>query len=600
MASRKILTAVLGSALAAAALAPIVNCAAPEEEGAKSSESAYGENNSFGLKLLFNEQTNKIEASVPAPLAEGYSLRLRVRRGKIQKGVPGRDTEKELLAQCSSFADFAGKKKSGGLVGEVRYDGPAVSEEIKSLIGAYDRLYAAARARGDLIMPELSDAERAAGVDRFVEGCVLDAEGRAKAVIQTNLAYAWDLAKKGVRRASVRTSSLHILGGDAGGGDDGERLEEGTRRYSQMEYAELCVQELGEIPFFPKMADGKYETFDCRDLVANGEGGGGRHNVEGVEGAMIPVHVDGVEQKECTGRQLGMDDHEYACMKEADRGMFLDHGGVQPGPMVATAKNAEGTHWVLLCRKISDGSLDDPQAKPGMTKSKVFNDIAMLGHNPKTGRTCFFQNSINAARDGAHVPHPADKEKSTNLWSANHQAYCSESCHAADPFVHSPWIDGALRKNGTPIVPKMDELADFPISRPDRPYNIVNGGPQGHSIPKQITAPEVEACTGCHRLTVGSEAGNFTLWTTGAGDDYRSRLTRAGKEKFEWAYTMPPKGDMEARRIHTKAEFESSDFAKAVKFLQYCNTSNPTEEQKAKCWYADVPRGEYNQPPVGR
>lgn len=122
--------------------------------------------------------------------------------------------------------------------------------------------------------------------------------------------------------------------------------------------------------------------------------------------------------------------------------------------------------------------------------------------------------------------------------------------------------------------------------------------PQGHTIPKQITAPEVEACTGCHRLTVGSEAGNFTKWTTGAGEDYRSRLTDKGKNDFDLAYYMPPKGDLEARNIHDKAGFAASDFARAVKFLEYCNTSNPTEEQKAKCWYADVPRGAYNQPPV--
>ncbi len=598
MVSRKTLSALLGFALAAATIAPLVNCAAPSEERDDgSAESAYGEDNAFGLRLLFNETSNEIEATLPVALPDGYTLRLNVRRGKIEKGLSDRDTEKEIVASCASFPDFSKKRRTSGAMGDARYEGPVVSEDIRSLVDVYDRRYAEARARGESGMPELSDAERTLGVDPIVEGCVLDASGRPKAVVQTNLAYAWDLARKDHRRGSLGGASVHPLAGDAGGGG-AAHLEEGTRRYSQQEYAELCVQELGEIPFFPKMADGKYETFDCRDLVANGEAGQGRHAVAGVEGAMIPVHVDGVEKKDCTGRDLGLDDHEYACMDKADHGMFLDTGGVQPGPMVVTAKNAEGTHWVLLCRKISNGSLEDPTAKPGMTKSKVFNDIAMIGHNPKSGRTCFFQNSINAARDGAHVPHPGDREKSTNLWSAGHQAYCSESCHGADPFVHSPWIDGAKRASGKPIVPKLDELPDFPISRPDAPYNIVNGGPQGHTIPKQITAPEVEACTGCHRLTVGSEAGNFTKWTTGAGEDYRSRLTDKGKNDFDLAYYMPPKGDLEARNIHDKAGFAASDFARAVKFLEYCNTSNPTEEQKAKCWYADVPRGAYNQPPV--
>ena len=99
-----------------------------------------------------------------------------------------------------------------------------------------------------------------------------------------------------------------------------------------------------------------------------------------------------------------------------------------------------------------------------MTKTKTFNDMAMIGHNPKTGRTCFFQNSIGSGKDGSKVPHPADVEKSTTVWSSYVQNYCSGTCHAESAFVHSPWIDGAKRANGKPIVPKMGEHPDFLIS----------------------------------------------------------------------------------------------------------------------------------------
>ena len=48
----------------------------------------------------------------------------------------------------------------------------------------------------------------------------------------------------------------------------------------------------------------------------------------------------------------------------------------------------------------------------------------MLGHNPYTGITCFFQNALYSRRDGLHVPHPADTvdspqspQQTTSLWS---------------------------------------------------------------------------------------------------------------------------------------------------------------------------------------
>jgi len=38
-------------------------------------------------------------------------------------------------------------------------------------------------------------------------------------------------------------------------------------------YADRCVEELGEIPFFPARAEGDYETFDCLDATPPGKGG---------------------------------------------------------------------------------------------------------------------------------------------------------------------------------------------------------------------------------------------------------------------------------------------------------------------------------------
>ena len=128
-------------------------------------------------------------------------------------------------------------------------------------------------------------------------------------------------------------------------------------------------------------------------------------------------------------------------------------------PRVATRGNDQGTQWTLLCRKAK-------------SQEGEYNDIAMIGHNPFTGKTCYFQNALYSKTDGLHVPHPADKiqsddspQQSASLWKGIHGGVGSgiecAKCHSTDPFIHTPWIDGAKDSNGDPIVPKMGVHEDF-------------------------------------------------------------------------------------------------------------------------------------------
>jgi hypothetical protein len=148
---------------------------------------------------------------------------------------------------------------------------------------------------------------------------------------------------------------------------------------------------------------------------------------------------------------------------------------------------------VLLCRK----------SVGGWTSSE-YNDIAMIGHNPFTGKTCYFQNALYQKRDGSAVPHPADVQKSESLWSGIHGGLGSgiecARCHDADPFIHTPWIDGAKDEQGRPVVPKMGYDEDLDLGYNDAPYSIVNSAGQGWSMPKQIVSAEAGACLRCHRI----------------------------------------------------------------------------------------------------
>jgi hypothetical protein len=588
----------LVTALAFAAGSAFIHCAAPEEEEKELSEDEItGVNNALGLGLRYEEKTGRVQASLKSGLRDGEQLFIRVRRGKItvtsQKQLDCKDLTKASPLSGSGERDGTGK---------VLFQGPKVDKAIFDLVNVYDDPN---WATGN-VPQSLKDDLKKNGPDPIVEACILKGD-KVRAKLQTNLAYAWDQSTKAERTTSSRSHGIHLAGNDAGlegeggvddggaAGDAGESADGGdadggnvtpgraideTNVSSQIEYGELCVQELGEIPFFKKRGPGKYDTFDCRNLVGM-DGDTVTGPIEGVEGATIPTMVDGVQQTKCSpGRELGPDSESYGCMDKADHGMFLATGETQPGAMVVTAKNEKGSHWLLLCRKVAD----DGQ---GMMKTTIFNDMAMIGTNPKTGRTCFFQNSIGQGRDGKHVTHPADVEKSTAVWSSRVQAYCTGSCHAESAFTHSPWIDGAKRANGKPIIPKIGEHPDFLVSDLSAPYNIVAGDKLNFKLPKQLVSDEVGACNNCHRLA-GNTLKDFANWSTGTGDDYFSNITDFGK-KFENSHWMPPRKDG-----LTDANWATSKYGKALEFMKKCSDN----ESDPACIWADIPRGAYNNPAV--
>ncbi len=559
----------LATLLAAGSGALLLNCASPSEEDdeelSEGEDAVTGVNNTLGLGLVYDKETGKVRATLRSPLAANEKLFIRVRRGTIQH-----DSQAKL--DCSKLSEAPPFTKGDRDVGsgKVVYDGPAVSKELVDLLSIYndERWY------GGHETPEMK-AEIAKGPDSIVEACVLK-NGKVRAKLLTNLAYAWDRGEELKTQSSLGQQNLRVLGEDGGVGPQ-ENLPEG-QAYNTIDYAKLCVQQLGEIPFFKKLGEGKYETFDCRDFVGNSEEGPQR--IEGVEGAVIPLTVDDQPKETCDeGRGTSA---SYDCVSKCDQGMWLTasrHTGLgqkaacQPGVTVTTAKNEQGTSWVLLCRKVQDTGV-------GMMKTKRFNDIAIIGNNPQTGATCFFQNKENVGNDGSKVTHPADVAQSSAIWPATPSSYCTGNCHAGDAFIHSPWIDQAKRGNGKPIVPKMGEHPDYPVSALDAPYRLINGPAQGFRVPKQLVGEKVEVCTTCHRVG-GAAFAEFADWSTGKGDAYYSKITDTYKT-FEKTHWMPPRLDG-----LTAENFEESKWGLAVKQISAC-MANPNAEG---CEWDDVPSG---------
>jgi hypothetical protein len=361
------------------------------------------------------------------------------------------------------------------------------------------------------------------GTDTIIDTCLTRA-GAVEQQVETDFMMAWDDGASDLIDAQADTADLAA--------------------HSPQKYAELCVAELGEIPFFPKLADGKYGTYSCMDST--------------------PIPMTVTDANGVVTQPPGQAD-------KCDKPEYI-YSMCEQGPRVAERTNADGTHWVLLCRK----------SKGGLASSE-FNDIAMIGHNPFTGKTCFFQNALYDKTDGAHVPHPGDREKSQNLWSGVHGGLgsgieCSH-CHDNDPFIHSPWIDGALDAQGHPVVPKMGVDPDFAIGYNDAPYSIVNAKAQSWTMEKSLVSPEASACTKCHRI--GS--GRWLDWVSrlDGSDSYFKGVTTDAYLQFAKLHWMPP--DLAAENL-TEANWADSKYAKAINFIKACG------QNASACRFSPIPQ----------
>lgn len=560
--------------------AALLNCSAEADPNDEpfSEEEVNGANNRMGLRLLYDEPSGTVRATVRQRLRAGETLKLRVRRGRLSSSA-------QSQLDCNQVPD-APRVPPTEEPTRVVYQGPSVDPLL--LAGVYNEAWI----QGN-ITPAMLDELARDGADSIVEACIVKGDV-VRARLQTSVAYAWDQADpnlsettRDLARASLDDGMLHFNAGDGGASPSGRRIREGRPIQSMEKYAELCVQELGEIPFFKKIGEGKYETFDCRDF----EGQSGP--IPGVEGALIPQAqhtADGAETTpdQCDDRSSG----RYNCWKTCDKPEWLFQS-CEPGPTVSTAKNEKGTHWTLLCRSTGKRGVEDTPEK--LLKTKTFNDIAMIGHNPKTGKTCFFQNKIFEGTDGSKVTHPGDVEKSRDIWDQP-KGYCM-GCHSAEAFIHSPWIDGAKRRDGSPIVPMMGKHPDFEISWNASPFSVVNRKAQADArvgggswdLPKHLVSEGVEACTTCHRIGGGNGMKRFPMWAVGEeGLDPFTQGTN-GPIKQRWsgqALTFESSHWMPLRLEGLNADnWPQSKYAKAVEHIKSCAANNAA----SGCEWAEVP-----------
>jgi hypothetical protein len=611
------MTRIFGASIGLAAWIAAALAGCIDDTGSGSSD--FTEEGNLYTKATYDAESQKILVSFAEELEEGQALYLRVRRG---------DHQDESFAQrdCSLVSD-----QPIAIFGEGQADTSALSAQAQE---AHEgrTVYQLPLTDPSLLVPAYSDANLPAeqswghgdltaekqailalGVDTLIDICVTE-DGEVLRREQQDLFLAMDLNKPHLVRDAMAADAAGQMEFD----HDQERVS------SAQKYGEMCVAALGEIPFFknkrqvgtdpvtgrPQFA---YDSWSCLDSVhipmTVTEAGDGGETVTG------PAW-----DEQSGGESAGV---------KCDERQYI-YNLCEQAPRVISATNQQGTHWVLLCRKgrgqtprLEQQGVDDEgnpilvDVVPEAELSAHFNDIAMLGYNPQTGRTCFFQNALYSRHDGAQVPHPADAEKWKDIWSGVHGAQSGincNNCHDSDPLILSPWISGAKRnaqfdeaqaimagegKNGwappaglpgDPVVPMYGVHPDLPLQDKTLPYTLVNYIGQGWTHQKQLVGAELEGCNRCHRIGAGNTLDKWALRTVGLDSGYNAMITDAYLDDYKRRHYMPfdPR-EGQPDPLPSESDWDASVYATAVAYIQACQSA-PQDGTSGPCQFKEIPR----------
>lgn len=234
-----------------------------------------------------------------------------------------------------------------------------------------------------------------------------------------------------------------------------------------------------------------------------------------LDGDVIPVTRDGVS--------LDLDDPDY--FATCDRPAWLLPNGCLPNARVGRleargrdGRPLDGVQWVYICRHV----------QPRGSGETTFENVALIGHDPESGATCFFQGPHVSSTDTARIPPPDEPPNATpdgapkaaDFWGPTAEAVLGERaclrCHDADPWIHSPYVD------------QVPDVVPFPALG-DPPYYDLRTGLAPPSI-----LPAANACTTCHPVGTEESCASFLAYMTG-----RAHPARTTPSFSEWPFDRP-------------------------------------------------------------
>lgn len=369
--------------------------------------------------------------------------------------------------------------------------------------------------------------QRLDGFTRTVlQGCLFDAKGAVVAKISTSLMNAWDTV-------SGKASPPVFHGVEA--------------------YTNSCLDELGENPMF---GDGE-QTFDCT-------------KTPGME--IVPITAtatDGtVTTIDKTTTNWPLTSAQQAATRQCDRPAWLTYGSqaqCAPFTRIGRYTNSKGTNYVVICRRESVKPIDDPN----------FDIVGVIAHNPTSGKTCFFNNHLDGTpTDGTKIP-PPNMPTSDRYWmdyGAIKDQACA-TCHDADPYIHTPWMDGALDAKKHAIVPKIGEDPAYTLTTK---YSLHAAESFMHDAksrqdwaqPEHLT--NAGSCGSCHRI--GTRGSSEFLSAMSVGDQ------RTLQQFGVWTTTTPA--------FRTQAKLHPGG---AVQDTAPLTTINSCGQNPSRCQSTEIP-----------
>jgi hypothetical protein len=180
------LAAVVVTITLGGASATLGGCAAEasSDAAATGDEDLTSATNPMGLRLVYDEPSGRVTATVKTKPRAGERLVMRIRRGRLSAVDAQSPLDCSPLAEAPPIArpTYAALTSSARTV----YQGPEVDRSL--LVAVYSQPWIEAH-----ITPEMMEQLSREGADAIVEACIVDQEN-ARVRVQTSIQAVWDAA----------------------------------------------------------------------------------------------------------------------------------------------------------------------------------------------------------------------------------------------------------------------------------------------------------------------------------------------------------------------------------------------------------------------
>lgn len=165
----------------------------------------------------------------------------------------------------------------------------------------------------------------------------------------------------------------------------------------------------------------------------------------------------------------------------------------------------------------------------------LYHDMAVIGHNLRTGATCFWDDINDVIHEDDAPPldllAASEEERARGIeqFPYNDGSRCI-NCHDHDPFIYTPYLQSTSWES---------------VAASKGPYHLVglDGAPRSTGV-MELVSPQASPCTSCHRIGSNQTCSVFAPDALAAhkGSLYESEVHAAaepGSPHWPLAYWMP-------------------------------------------------------------